>query len=253
VIPILHRDAELLVVDKPAGLLTHRTELAPDRDVAMMRARDTLQALLDAERAASEAPELPEESSDAKTASMPEAAYVYPVHRLDRGTSGALAFALTEDAARSYRTAFDEGRVEKVYYALARGTMPAEAHVEYAIPKAEGKERVMAVTDFRLLHAGEWFCLVEARPRTGKFHQIRRHLAHLRHPIAGDTNYGTGWFTRKVREEGGLLRLGLHAASITLPGPAHAPSPITVRAPLASDFREALLRFGVPEALVATL
>ncbi len=252
-IPILHRDAELLVVDKPAGLLTHRTELAPDRDVAMMRARDTLQALLDAERAASEAPELPEESSDAKTASMPEAAYVYPVHRLDRGTSGALAFALTEDAARSYRTAFDEGRVEKVYYALARGTMPAEAHVEYAIPKAEGKERVMAVTDFRLLHAGEWFCLVEARPRTGKFHQIRRHLAHLRHPIAGDTNYGTGWFTRKVREEGGLLRLGLHAASITLPGPAHAPSPITVRAPLASDFREALLRFGVPEALVATL
>ncbi|KAK4045541.1 hypothetical protein OUZ56_033165 [Daphnia magna] len=80
----------------------------------MMRARDTLQALLDAERAASEAPELPEESSDAKTASMPEAAYVYPVHRLDRGTSGALAFALTEDAARSYRTAFDEGRVEKV-------------------------------------------------------------------------------------------------------------------------------------------
>lgn len=252
-IPILHRDAELLVVDKPAGLLTHRTELAPDRDVAMMRARDTLQALLDAERAASEVPELPEESSGEDTASMHQAAYVYPVHRLDRGTSGALAFALTEDAARSYRTAFDEGRVEKVYYALARGTMPEEAHVEYAIPKAEGKERVMAVTDFRLLHAGEWFCLVEARPRTGKFHQIRRHLAHLRHPIAGDTNYGTGWFTRKVREEGGLLRLGLHAASITLPGPAHDPSSITVRAPLASDFREALLRFGVPEALVATL
>ncbi len=258
-IPILHRDAELLVVDKPAGLLTHRTELAPDRDVAMMRARDTLQALLDAERVAAEAPEHGERSAISRAPGTSEetanttAAYVYPVHRLDRGTSGALAFALTEDAARSYRTAFDEGRVEKVYYALARGTMPAEAHVEYAIPKAEGKERVMAVTDFRLLHAGEWFCLVEARPRTGKFHQIRRHLAHLRHPIAGDTNYGTGWFTRKVREEGGLLRLGLHASSITLPGPTHDPASITVRAPLASDFREALLRFGVPEALVATL
>lgn len=260
-IPILHRDAELLVVDKPAGLLTHRTELAPDRDVAMMRARDTLQALLDAERSAADAPEnaersaasRPPETAVGEEAENTTAAYVYPVHRLDRGTSGALAFALTEDAARSYRTAFDEGRVEKVYYALARGTMPAEAHVEYAIPKAEGKERVMAVTDFRLLHAGEWFCLVEARPRTGKFHQIRRHLAHLRHPIAGDTNYGTGWFTRKVREEGGLVRLGLHAASITLPGPPHDPSPITVHAPLASDFREALLRFGVPEELVATL
>lgn len=248
-IPILHRDAELLVVDKPAGLLTHRTELAPDRDVAMMRARDTLQALLDAERGAASVPSDPDGSAEPSEES---AAYVYPVHRLDRGTSGALAFALTEDAARSYRTAFDEGRVEKVYYALARGTMPEEAHVAYAIPKAEGKERVMAVTDFRLLHAGEWFCLVEARPKTGKFHQIRRHLAHLRHPIAGDTNYGTGWFTRKVREEGGLLRLALHAASITLPGAAGQPS-IVARAPLAEDFRQALLRFGVPAPLVASL
>lgn len=214
---VLYRDENLLVVDKPAGLLTHRSELAPDRDVAMTRARDAI------------------------------GARVWPLHRLDRGTSGALAFALSADGARELHAAFERGEVQKRYLALARGEPGEHTVVDYAIPKGEGKARVPAVTGFRRLHAGGWFSLVEAHPRTGRFHQIRRHLAHLRHPIANDSNYGTGWFNRKVRAEAGLTRLALHAAELTLPARAGS---ITVHAPLPADFREALERLAVPAHVV---
>jgi tRNA pseudouridine65 synthase len=212
-IEILHHDAELLVVNKPAGLLTHRSEMASESDVAMTRARDAV------------------------------GAHVWPLHRLDRGTSGALAFALSAGAARTWSGAFERGEVEKVYLALVRGEPPESILVDYPVPKGEGRERVPAVTELRRLFAGGFFSLVEARPRTGRFHQIRRHLSHLRHPIAGDSNYGTGWFNRKLRSEAGLMRLGLHAVSICLPADG---GPRRVRAPLASDFVEALARLGVP-------
>ncbi len=215
---ILYRDEDLLVVDKPAGLMTHRSELAPDRDVAMTRARDAI------------------------------GARVWPVHRLDRQTSGVLAFALSEQAAGELHGAFERGEVEKRYLALARGEPDEHAVVDYAIPKGVGKARVAAVTELRRLFAGGWFSLVEARPRTGRFHQIRRHLAHVRHPIANDSNYGTGWFNRKMRAEAGLMRLGLHAVELTLPVRERR---LTVRAPLPDDLMQALERLGVPaEALV---
>lgn len=213
---VLHRDSELVVVDKPAGLLTHRTELAPDRDVAMVRVRDAI------------------------------GARVWPLHRLDRGTSGVLAFALSEDAARRLRPAFDQGSVEKVYLAIARGEAPEHVVVDHPVPRARGGERVAAVTELRRLHAGSFFSIVEARPRSGRFHQIRRHLSHLRHPIACDSNYGTGWFNRKVREQTGLERLALHAVSIRLPASAGT---VTVVAPLPRDFARALDRLGVPATL----
>ncbi len=215
---VLYRDDDLLVVDKPSGLLTHRSELAPDRDVAMTRARDAI------------------------------GARVWPVHRLDRGTSGALAFALSEEAARSLAAAFERGEVKKRYVALARGEPDPHSLVDYAIPKGEGKARVSAVTELRRLYAGGWFSVVEARPRTGRFHQIRRHLAHVRHPIANDSNYGTGWFNRKVRAEAGLLRLALHALELCVPGRS---GPVTVRAPLSPDLRDAFQRLAVPGEIFA--
>lgn len=216
---ILYRDDDLLVVDKPAGLLTHRSELSPDRDVAMTRARDAI------------------------------GAHVFPLHRLDRGTSGALSFALSREAARSFSAAFERGEVKKRYLALARGEPPEHALVDYAIPKGEGKERVPAVTELRRLHAGGWFSVVEAHPTTGRFHQIRRHLAHLRHPIANDSNYGTGWFNRKMRAEAGLGRLALHAAELTLPARSGS---ITVQAPLPADLLRALELLAVPSGLAGT-
>jgi tRNA pseudouridine65 synthase len=218
-IEILYRDRDVLLVNKPSGLLTHRSELANDSDVAMMRARDTV------------------------------GQYVYPVHRLDRGTSGALAFGLSETGTHALRHAFDEGRVIKVYIALVRGEFPESAHVDYAVPKCEGGERVAAVTEFRRLacmeFAGIRCSLVEARPKTGRFHQIRRHLSHLRFPIAGDTNYGTGWFNRWAREPLLLPRLALHAFSFAVPDLVRE-----IEAPLDATFVAALTLAGVtPETL----
>lgn len=211
-IDILYRDDDLLVVDKPAGLVTHRGGMTNESDVAMIRARDAI------------------------------GQYVWPIHRLDRGTSGALVFALSEDAARSLRGSFDDGSVRKVYLAIARGLVPEAVRVDHPIPRAEGGERVPAVTDIRRLGANEVASLVEAQPRTGRFHQVRRHLSHLRHPIGNDSNYGTGWFNRWIRSETGLMRLALHARSITLPTRAGLR---TVVAPLPADLDTALERLGL--------
>jgi tRNA pseudouridine65 synthase len=220
----LFRDESVVVVDKPAGLVCHRTELAPDRDVVMTRVRDAL------------------------------GAYVYPVHRLDRGTSGALVFALSSAVAARLRVAFDEGRVAKTYLALARGHAPERVTVDYAIPKAEDSPvRVAAITDLERVGEGDHCSLVVARPRTGRYHQIRRHLAHLRHPLALDSRYGTGWFNRDIRARSGLTRLALHAFEIAFPHPAReddAP-PLRVRAPVAADLRAALVALGLGDALAA--
>lgn len=215
-IDVLFRSERVLVVSKPPGLLVHRSELASDSDVAMIRARDAI------------------------------GQHVWPVHRLDRQTSGALVFALTEDSARELRELFDRGAVEKTYVAIVRGAPPERVHVDYAIPKGEGKERVPAITDVVRVAQGEYASLVVARPRTGRYHQIRRHMAHLRHPIANDSSYGTGWFNRKVREDTGLMRLALHAQSVTIPTKNGT---IEARAPLFSDFAIALekLGLGLPE------
>lgn len=219
-IPVLYRDQALLVVDKPAGLLTHRSALAPDSDVAMTRARDTI------------------------------GAKVWPLHRLDRGTSGALAFGLSEESARAWQRELEGGAVQKVYVALVRGVAPAEVVLDYPVPRAERGERVPALTAFRRLWAGEHCSLIEARPRTGRYHQIRRHLSHLRHPIACDANYGTGWFNRKIRAETPLARLGLHALSLTFPRPTGA---LSVSAPLPADFAAALAELGAPRELLDAL
>lgn len=203
---ILHRCDAYVVVDKLAGLMTHRSELAPDDDVMMTRVRDAL------------------------------GAWVFPVHRLDRQTSGAMVFALTEDAARALRAAFDDGLVAKTYVAIVRGTFPPSVEVDYAIPKREGGDRVPAQTSFARLetgnvpgHEGATWSLVEARPKTGRYHQVRRHAAHLRHPLALDSNYGTGWFNRAVRAHG-LARLALHAASIGLPAIGAEPARVVTAA-----------------------
>lgn len=205
-IAVLYRDADVAVVDKPAGIVVHRSDMARERDVAMMRARDTL------------------------------GAHVWPVHRLDRQTSGALAFALSEDSVRALRAAWDDGRVKKTYVAIVRGSTPDHAIIDYAIPKSEDGPKVEAITELWTLARGEWASLIVASPRTGRYHQIRRHMAHLRHPLANDSNYGTGWFNRKVREAFGLKRMALHAHTLTLPNVG------TIVAPLPSDLLSAIER-----------
>lgn len=208
VLPVLYRSDALVAVDKPSGLAVHRGQ-----------SRDAVHAL-----------ELVRDQVGA---------YVYPVHRLDRATSGVLLFALSQGAARELGAAFAAGRVEKRYVALVRGVPPDHVRLDHALSQEDGKAPQPAVTTFRTLSRYGRYAWVEAWPETGRTHQIRRHLKHLSCPIIGDVRYGKGDHNRLFRTRHGLHRLALHAASVTVRDPATNRA-VTIEAPL-------------PELLAATL
>ena len=217
-IDFLYRDSDIAVVNKPSGMLVHRG-WDNDKVVAMTVVRDHL------------------------------GQYVYPVHRLDRPTSGALIFALHKEAARALSQAFESGQVNKGYLALVRGIAPPSGTIDHPIPKEPNKERVPALTEFRRLFEYERYSLVAAWPKTGRLHQIRRHLKHISHPLIGDTKYGKGDHNRFFRETFGLMRLGLHASSVSFPHPQTGEE-LQVEAPMPKDFAEPLRAIGVPETLL---
>ena len=205
-VSFLHQDDQLVVVNKPSGLLVHRG-WARDEVVAMTQVRDLL------------------------------GRYVYPVHRLDRATSGALLFALDRDTARELQQQFEGGTVEKRYLALVRGIPPESGRIDHPVPrKPKSSDRIPAVTDFRRLGTFERYALMEARPRTGRVHQIRRHFKHLSHPLIGDVRYGKGDQNRLFRQRFGLHRLALHALELGFEHPATG-SKLAVRAPVEEDLR----------------
>ena len=209
----------MVAVSKPAGYVVHKSAMARDRVVMLQAVRDAL------------------------------GQHIWPIHRLDRGTTGVLIFALDQEAARYFHEAFEQGRAKKVYRALVRGNFDAIAQgtpvrVDYAIPKDEDGPKIDAQTTFFFEEAFSYCSLVRAEPETGRFHQIRRHLSHLRYPIANDTNYGTGWFNRKVRAELGLTRMALHAAELTIPHPDGGV--VHLKDEMHADFAEALRRLRDP-------
>jgi tRNA pseudouridine65 synthase len=223
-IPILYRDAALVAVSKPPGLLVHRTMI--DRH----ETRFALQLVRDA-----------------------IGQRVWPVHRLDKGTSGVLLFALSERVASKLGSAYEAGDVDKRYIALVRGWPPAEGCIDHPlthrVDAAESPTRGLearaaqpATTDYVRLgtveveHAVDRFptgryALVELAPRSGRRHQLRRHLKHIAHPIIGDATYGKGQHNRFVAERVGAQRLWLHAASLILPHPETG-GRLAVEAPL---------------------
>lgn len=211
---ILYRDDAVVAVNKPAGLLVHRG-WDNDRVVAMTLARDQV------------------------------GQHVFPVHRLDRPTSGVLVFALSPAVAAALQAQFVAGTVEKRYVALVRGVMPAAVTLDHPVPREADGPRVDAVTDFGRLAVFERFSLVQARPRTGRTHQIRRHLKHLSHPIVGDVRYGKGDINRLFRERFGLHRLALHAVELRLAHPL-AGTPLCLRAPLPPALAEPFAAMDLP-------
>lgn len=214
---VLFEDEQLLVLDKPSGLAIHGGARSGEDDVVQRLRRAGLEGAA-------------------------------PVHRLDRGTSGALIVAKSSAVARELSRLFETGQVEKSYLALVRGALgPEPVLVDHAIPRDEGAARVPAQTWLRGLETVEIasstlrerrYSLVEARPLSGRFHQVRRHLKHLAHPIVGDANYGKSEHDRFVRASFGLARLALHAVGLVIPGR------LEVRAPLPLDLSAPLQRMG---------
>lgn len=210
---ILYRDEELVAVDKPSGMAVHRG-WARDGVPALQVLRDQI------------------------------GRHVYPVHRLDRGTSGVLLFALSSEAARGVQRQLEAHEVEKRYLALCRGNDPALVRVEHPLAKEDGGEPRPAVTDFKLLGRFERYGLYEARPLTGRRHQIRRHLKHASHPIIGDTTYGKGEHNRIFRARFGFDRLALHASEMRLRHPCSG-EPLRVYAPLPPELARLLGGLGL--------
>lgn len=215
-ISVLYVDEHVVVADKPSGILVHRG-WDNDDDVALFRVRDALGGK-----------------------------HVHPIHRLDRGTSGALLFARNREAAATLCKSFEQGRVEKRYLALVRGSAPEDGLVDHPIPKSEDGPRVPARTRFRLVARSpvDRCSLVEAMPETGRLHQIRRHLRHVNHPLVGDVTYGSGVINRHYRATYDLYRLALHASHLAFDHPFTG-ARIAITAPIPDDLGSALTKLGL--------
>lgn len=215
---VLYLDETFVAVDKPPGILVHRTPQARDDPTYMLQlARDQLGRLM------------------------------FPVHRLDRNTSGVLLFALGSEEARLLHDRLQEPETRKEYLVLCRGSTP---QVFESRRPLTGKE---AWTEFTKITELSRSSLLRARIHSGRRHQVRRHLHHLAHQVIGDTRYGKGRINRFLRETYGLPRMFLHARSLELAHPV-SQRPLKIEAPLADDLREYLLRLpDVDPSLVATL
>ncbi len=198
---VLYLDAHMVAVHKPAGLPVHRGGLA-SRDVPAL-----LQLLRDqiGQR-------------------------LYPVHRLDQSTSGVMVFGLSPDIARQLQAQLEAGTVGKTYRALVRGVPPDEREVDRPLSGARGQPERPAQTGIRTLARCEIavacerfpsrrYALVEAVPRQGRFHQIRRHLAGINCPVIGDGAHGDHRHNKFIRGHLGIERMWLEAQRLALVHP----------------------------------
>lgn len=239
---ILFEDQYIVAIHKPAGLLVHRSYLARrERFFAMQLTRDLV------------------------------GCHVFPVHRLDRPTSGVLVFAKSSEIANNLCEQFANHTVEKYYLALVRGNMHESGVLDYALKveldevgdkyASQDKAAQDAVTVYEpLLNAeipfpsGRYstsrFALVCLRPKTGRKHQLRRHMAHLRHPILGDTTHGDGKQNAFFREHFGLNRLWLIAKKLTFTHPV-THTRISIETELESQWEQVFSSLGWDDAVLS--
>lgn len=223
---VLYKDQDLIVVDKPNDIFVHPTNL--DRS-DRRSVTDVLRTQL--------------------------GEIVYPLHRLDRPTSGCLLFGRHKEAVRSMSYQFTHRLVDKAYTALLRGHLEPTGSVDYPLRRKNRKDLQDAITDWTVTEKGEIphsipphdsarYSLVELRPKTGRWHQLRRHCAHIRHPIIGDTSHGDARHNRLFRELLGEKRLLLHAHEIHFEHPFERNKRVSVASPLPSAFHRCSVLFG---------
>lgn len=213
---VLYQDRWLCAIDKPCGLLVHKSSRGDDRVFALQRLRDQL------------------------------GCRVWPLHRLDRATSGVLLFALDADTAAAVGHQFMARSIAKRYLAVTRGHTDTEGRIDKALATGDQRDDQPARTDYTRLatlelpiavgrYASARYSLVAVFPKTGRTHQIRRHFKHIFHPLIGDTTYGEGRHNRLFRTHFGCHRLLLHAAELELHHP-WTNQRLRIRAPLHGVF-----------------
>ncbi len=232
---ILYRDAHLIAIDKPAGLLVHRS------DISRYETRFAVQLLRDQ-----------------------VGHRVHPVHRLDRGTSGILLFALDTETTGRLAEQFALNQVRKTYLAVVRGWPPESGTIDHPLkPQADDyaglqheQQALDARTCFRRLATVELpvaverypnsrYALMALEPLTGRRHQLRRHMKHIAHPIIGDATHGKGVHNRYFQREFGCGRLLLACVEVSFQHPLSS-ARTTIRCPVGGEFAAVLQRLGWP-------
>ncbi len=197
---ILYRDEYLIAINKPHGLLVHRSAIAMDaQEFALQMLRNQINQ------------------------------WVNPVHRLDRKTGGILLFALNKEVEVLMHQLFANNLVSKKYLAIVRGHTPDAEEVNYPLRKENGVLQE-AVTFYRTLkraeidvalgaHSTSRYSLVEASPQTGRMHQLRKHFAHINHPIIGDRPHGCNKQNKLFKETWDMTTMLLHASELSFKHP----------------------------------
>lgn len=230
-IEIVHEDAALLAVNKPAGLLVHRSKIAADeRDFLLERLQEKVGIPL------------------------------FLAHRLDRATSGVVLLAKSREIAGELGRQFMDRSVNKRYLAVVRGWPEAEGTIDYPLPDVrDNSPRKVAVTQWRVLatatvpielgkYPEQRYALVEASPQTGRYRQIRKHFHHVSHHVIGDTSHGRGDHNRLWRTHFGMHRMLLHAWKLRFTHPVDS-NTLTLTAAVDETWRRVLERLGWSEAL----
>ncbi len=242
-LPILYQDEYLVAVNKPSGLLVHRSDMARhETEHAMKIVRNQLRQ------------------------------WVYPFHRLDRSTSGVLVFALDQETARRMTQLFTDDKISKKYLAVVRGHTREEERIDHPLKERwdkmtdqradKDKPAQQAITSYRRLatvevpqpvgpYATARYSLLQVKPLTGRNHQIRRHMKHVFHPVLGDTTYGDGKHNDFFRKHFNCHRLLLHANTIEFIHP-HTGGLIAIQAALDDTFSMLFKALGWGEISVSS-
>lgn len=215
---VLFENDHIIAINKPHGLLVHQTAMATDAtEFAIQMLRDQI------------------------------GQRVYPAHRLDRKTSGVLLFAKDKPTDQQLQALFRERQIQKTYLAIVRGYVEGQNRIDYALKLENGKIQE-AITDYKCLQQFEIplpfgkfqtsrYSLVELYPQTGRFHQLRKHMKHIFHPILGDRAHGCNKQNKLWKQEFNMLTMLLHASQLEF---EWNDQPIKITAPTQPEFNRSL-------------
>lgn len=225
---IIYQDDDIVLINKPHGLLVHQSPIARDaEEFALQLLRDQIQK------------------------------NVWPVHRLDRKTSGLLLFALSKESNAHLQGLFRENKIKKKYLAVVRGYTPDEMDIDYPLLKENGVLQE-AFTSFKTLqrteiplafgkHTTSRYSLVKAAPQTGRMHQLRKHFAHINHPIIGDRPHGCNKQNKLFKDTWQMDTMLLHASELVFEHPFKK-TILSFKADIHPEFKRTLklLNFNSP-------
>lgn len=211
-IEILYSDSYIVAVNKPAGLLVHRTRIAEEEnDFLLQKVRDQIQK------------------------------HIYPIHRLDRPTSGIVLFALSSEVANRFSNMFQTNEICKEYRAIVRGWFPDNVDLDHPVKNEKGNQKdartvFKNISSFELqVPSGRYettrFSYISCFPKSGRWHQLRQHLAHLRHYIINDRVHGDGKCNRFFSDYFQEKNMFLHASELKFTHP-YVEVPIVIKASL---------------------